>query len=215
MQLLFGVSGLSRLHYSDAHMTTTQEEGVWETYTPSLSPLQALKPVPDPLEILGIPWQINTRSPFESSESESDSGSDDMSLSSVSARSPTFRDSYLPRDIPPVDWGVTETFTRLADNALGLDLAPSQMRAVEARAVATSTPQAGSLRAPLNHQDVHGRGRPNLKCHAPRRHAAPRSYATASGTLVAECLQATGLRGEVSNTSGSKVREQKREVLPA
>ena len=194
------------LHYSDAHVTTTQEEGVWEAYTPLLSPLQAMKLVSDPLEVLGIPrtWQIDTRSPFESSESESDSGSDDISLSSVSARSPTF--PYLPRDIPPVDWGVTETFTRLADNALALDFPPSQMRAVEARAVATSTPQAESLRAPTTHQDVHGRERPNQKCHAPRRHAIPQSHVTPRETLVVGCLQDTGLRGEVSNASDSKVR---------
>ena len=188
-----------------------KEEGMWEAYTPPLSPLREMKPVPDPLEILSIPetWQIRATSPFEFSDSESDSGSDDISYS------PTFQGHYLPRDIAPVDWGATETFPRLADNALGLDIAPSQMRVVEARAIATSTPQARSLRAPLNHQDAPGRGRPNQKCHAPRRHATPQSYDTAGETLVVECPQATGVRGEVSNTSGPKVRERKREVFPA
>ncbi|SRR6266702_1667797 len=118
-------------------------------------------------------------------------------------------------DVPPVDWGVTETSTRLADSALGLEFAPFQTRALETKAIATSTPQAESLRAPFNHQDVRGRERPNQVCHAHQRGATPQSYVPANGTLVAECLQATCLRGVVSNASGPKVREQEREVLPA
>ena len=214
MQLLFGVRGFSKLHYSDAHMMAEKEEGMWEAYTPPLSPLREMKPVPDPLEILSIPetWQIRATSPFEFSDSESDSGSDDISYSSFS---PTFQGHYLPGDMAPVDWGATETSTRLADNALGLDFAPSETRAVEVRAVVTSSPHAGSLRAPVNHQDAPGCGRPNQKCHTPRRHATPQSFDTASKTLVVRRLQATGVRGEVSNTSGSKVREQKRKVFPA
>jgi hypothetical protein len=194
-------------------MTTTQAEGVWEAYTPSLSPLLALKTIPDPFEVLGIPgpWEIHTRSPSESSESDSDDGSDDGSLSSVSSRSPTEQD--LSGEIPPVDWGATETFARLADNFLGLSFAPSQTRA-EARAVATTTPQARSLRAPPNHQDVRSRERPNQKCHAPQRHAAPQSYATANKTLVGGCPQDTGLKDGVNDPSGPKVREQKIGAFP-
>ena len=191
--------------YTDAHMTTKQAEGVWEAYTPYLSPLQTMKTIPDPFDVLGFtdPWKIHNRSSFEFSESESDSGSDDGNSSSMSARSPTFQEDCLP----PVDRGPTETVTELADNFLGLDFAPSQTRA-EVRAVATSTPQARSLRAPTNHQDVHGRGRPNQKCRTPRRHATPQSYDTASETLVVRCLQDTCLLGTVSNASGPKVREQ-------
>ena len=190
---------------------TKQAEGVWEAYTPYLSPLQTMKTVPDPLDVLGFtdPWKIHTRSSLESSESESDSGSDDGNSSSMSARSPTFQEDCLP----PVDWGPAETVTELADNFLGLDFAPSQTSA-EARAVATSTLQAGSLRAPLYHQDVHGRERPNQKCQVPRRHATPQSYDTASETLVERCLQDTCLLGTVSNASGTKVREQVIEVFP-
>jgi hypothetical protein len=152
-------------------MTIKQAEGMWEAYIPSLSPLQVLKAIPDPSEVLSIhDWEIHTGNPSESSDSESDSGSDDGSLSSTSSRSPTER--YLSGEITPVDWGATEPFARLADNFLGLSFAPSQTRA-GARAIATSTPQARSLRAPTNHQDVHGRERPNQKCRAPRRHAHP------------------------------------------
>jgi hypothetical protein len=193
-------------------MTPKQAEGMWEAYIPSLSPLQVLKAIPDPSEVLSIhDWEIHTGNPSESSDSESDSGSDDGSLSSTSSRSPTER--YLSGEITPVDWGATEPFARLADNLLGLSFAPSQTRA-GARAIATSTPQARSLRAPTNHQDVHGRERPNRKCRAPRGHATPQSYVTASETLVEGCLQDTCLLGSVNNASGPKVREQKIEALP-
>ena len=196
-------------------MTTKQAEGVWEAYTSSLSPLQVMKSIPDPSEVLGLPdpWEIRTRS-FEFSESEFDSGSDDDGLSLMSARSPTFQEGCLPRDIPPVDRGATETFTGLTDNSLGLDFAPSQTRA-EVRAVTTTTPQARSLRAPANHQDVHDRERSNLKCQAPRRHATPQSHVTARETLVVGCLQDTCLLGTVNDASGPKVRELKMEVFPA
>ena len=184
---------------------------MWETYTLSLSPLQALKPIPDPFEVLSIhdPWEIHTRGPLESSESVSDYGSDDGSISPISSRSPT--EQYLSGEMP-VDWGATETFAGLADNFLGLHFASSQRRA-GARAVATTTPQARSLRAPRNHQDVCGRRRPNQKCHAPQRHAAPQSYATANKTLVGWCPQDTGLQDGVSNASGPKVRDQKIEAF--
>ena len=196
-------------------MTIKQAEGVWEAYTSSLSPLQVMKSIPDPIDVLGFPdlWEIRTRS-FEFSESEFDSGPDDDGLSSTSARSPTFQEGCFPRDIPPVDWGATETFTRLIDNSLGLDFAPSPTRA-EVRAFATSNPQARSLRAPYNHQDVHDRERSNLKCQAPRRHATPQSHVTASETLVVGCLQDTCLLGTVNDASGPKVREFKIEVFPA
>jgi hypothetical protein len=214
MQLFFGVSGFSRLSPIQIHMTTKQAEGVWEAHTSSLSPLQALKSIPDPFEVLGFPdpWEIRTACPSESSEAEFDSGSDDGSLSSTSPRSPTFQEGCLPRDIPLVDWGATATFTGLTDNSLGLDFAPSQKRA-EVRAVATSNPQARSLRAPSNHQDVHDRERSNLKCQAPRRHATPQSHVTASETLVVGCLQDICLRGSVNNAADPKVREHKIEVF--
>ena len=182
-----------------------------ETYTLSLSPLQALKSIPDPFEVLSIhdPWEIHTRSPLEFPESKSDSRSDDGSISPISSHSPT--EQYLSGEMP-VDWGATETFARLADNFLGLHFAPSQTRA-GARAIATTTPQARSLRAPRYHQDVCGRGRPNQKCHATQRHAAPQSYATANKTLVGWCPQDTGLQDGVSNASGPKVRDQKIEAF--
>ncbi len=185
---------------------------MWEAYTSSLSPLEVLKSLPDPFEVLGYPetWQISY---FELSESEHDSDSDDGTV--LTASSPTLHEPYLPEDVPSVDWGAPETSTRLADSALGLDFAPFQTHALEARAIATSTPQAESLRAPFNHQDGRGRERPNQVCHAHQRGATPQSYVPAIGTLVARGLQDTCLRGVVSNASGRKVREHEREVLPA
>ena len=181
---------------------------MWETITLSLSPLQALKSIPYPFEVLNThdPWEFHTSSPLESTEFESDSGSND---GSVSSRSPT--EQYLSGEMP-VDWGATETFAGLADNFLGLHFAASQRRA-GARAVATTSPQARSLRAPPYHQDVRSRRRPNQKCHAPQRHAAPQPYATANKTLVGWCPQDTGLQDGVSNASGPKVREQKVEAF--
>ena len=185
---------------------------MWETCTLSLSPLQTLESIPDPFEVPSIhePWEIHSRSPLEPSESESDSGSEDGSISPISSRSPT--EQYLSGEMH-VDWGATETFAGLADNFLGLHFASSQTRA-GARAVATTSPQARSLRAPPYHQDVCSCGRPKPKCHAPRREATLRSYATPK-TLVGECPQDTGLQDGVSNASNPKVREQKLEVLPA
>ena len=184
---------------------------MWETCTLSLSPLQALKSIPDPFEVLSIhdPWEIHTRGPLESSESVSDYGSDDGSISPISSRSPT--EQYLSGEMP-VDWGATETFAGLADNSLGLHFVPSQRAG--ARAVATTSPQARSLRAPRYHQDVCNCGRPKLKCHALQRHATLQSYATANKTLVCECPQDTGMQDGVRNTSGPKVREQKTGAFP-
>jgi hypothetical protein len=89
------------------------------------------------------------------------------------------------------------------------------MHADKASAVVTSTPQAESLRAPSNHQDIRSRERTNQKCRAPRGYTTPQSNVTANEALVAGFPQDTCLRGAMSHVSGSEVREQEREFSPS
>ena len=89
------------------------------------------------------------------------------------------------------------------------------MRADEASAVVTSTPQAKSLRAPSNHQDIRSREGTNQKYLSPQGQATPQSHVTANEALVAGCLQDTCLRGAMNNVSGSEVREQERQIFPS
>jgi hypothetical protein len=174
---------------------TTKQQDAWEACTPLLSPLEALKDLPDP------------------SESEPDSNSGDCTPLTVSL--PTLPDPYLPEDVPPVDLGATETSIRLADNALGLDFPPFHMHDDEVSAVVTSTPQPESLQAaPSNQHDICNRGRPSQKRDAPQAYAASQSHVTTNEALVAGCPQDTCLRGAVNKASGSEVREQKRVFLP-
>ncbi|KAF8271063.1 hypothetical protein EI94DRAFT_1698373 [Lactarius quietus] len=140
--------------------------------------------------------------PFEFSESEPGSNSDDGPQLTIGP--PTLHDPHLPKDVPSVDWGATETFTRLADNALGLVFPSFQMRGDEVSDVATSTPQAGNLRTPSNHQDIRSCERLDKNCHAPRGHVTPLSHITASEAVVIGCPQDTSPRGAVSNAPGSE-----------
>ncbi|KAI9441505.1 hypothetical protein H4582DRAFT_1933139 [Lactarius indigo] len=175
------------------------EGGVRKTYTPSLSPLEVLKSLPDPFGVFGCPYTWHPTS-FLGSEHDSDSDSDDGTASSA-----TLYEPHLPEDVVPVDWGAAET-TSLVDNALAFQ---TSTLAFEARAVANITPQAGSLRAPLNHQDGRGRERPNQVYHAHQRGATPRSYVPANGTLVVGSLQDTCLLGVVHDASGPKKSQGK------
>ncbi|KAH9072797.1 hypothetical protein EDB83DRAFT_2359151 [Lactarius deliciosus] len=151
------------------------EEGVWEAYTPSLSPLEALKSLPSPFGVLGYPhtWQIPTS--FFGSEYDSDLDSDDGTASSLTL--------HEPEDVAAVDWGATLSKPGL--------------------------PQAGSLRAPINHQDDRSRERLNQVCHAHQRGATSRSYVPANGTLVAGGLQDTCLRGGIHSAFGPKKSQKK------
>ncbi|KAH9067757.1 hypothetical protein EDB87DRAFT_1678143 [Lactarius vividus] len=147
-------------------------EGVWEAHIPSLSPLEALKSLPSPFEVLGYPhtWQMSTN--FFGSE-----------------------------DVAPVDCGAT----RLADNALQFQ---TSALALEAKAL-TTTPLAGSLRAPINHQGGRGRDRPNQECYAHQRGATPGAYVPANGTLVVGSQQDTRMRGGMSCASSPKKSQRK------
>ena len=179
-----------------------------------LSPLEVMKSLLDLFNVPGYSETSQIRpSPFEFSEPDPHSLSDDAP--SLTANSPALNDPYIPENVPPVVLRATATFPRFADNALGLDFHPFQMHADEVCAVVTSTPQAESLRAPSNHQDIRSLEHPNQKYHAPLGYATPQSHVTADEGLVVGCLQDTCLRGAVSNTSGPEVREQKKIFLPA
>ncbi|KAI0250093.1 hypothetical protein BJV78DRAFT_1283550 [Lactifluus subvellereus] len=185
-----------------------QEDDVWQ---PCASPAPGLSPLP--LKTLSGPfdipesleyWQacrLTSGSPFESSDSDSCSDSDDGTLSVVSAnQSPYIRECSLSSGICPVDWSDIGIPAGVEENALGL-IFSSQACTLEARAIATPIPQAGSLRAPPNHQDVRSCDRPNRDCHSHQRHAATPSYVPANDTLVGGCPQDIRLRGDVSDAS--------------
>ena len=193
---------------------TTKQEGVWEAYTPLLSPLEVMKPFLDPFD---VPEYSETSQicpiPLDLPESNPDSLEGDGTP--LAANSPAFHNPSLPEHVPAVVWRAAGTFPRLADNALGLDFPQFQMHAGEPSALVTSTPQVESLRAPSNHQDIRSGEHPNWKCYALRGHATPQPHVTANDGLVAGCLQDTCLRSAMSNTPGSEVREHKTVYLLA
>ena len=80
------------------------------------------------------------------------------------------------------------------------------MHSDEASAVVTSTPQAESLRAPSNRQDIRGRERMNQKRYAPREQTIPQSHVIANEVLAQGCQQDTCLRDVMNNVSDSEVR---------
>ena len=178
-----------------------------------LSPLSLLKSLLDSFDVPEYSETLQIRPiPLVFSKPESDSLEDDGTP--LTANSPALHDPSRPEDVPPVVWQAAETFPRLADNALGLYFPPFQMHAGEVDAAITSTPQTESLRAPSTHQDIRSGEHPNQKYHTPLGHATSQSHVTTNEALVAGCLQDTCLRGAVSNTSVSEVREQKTVFLP-
>ena len=185
-----------------------------EAYTPLLSPLRLLKSLLDSFDVPEYSETLQIRPiPLVFSEPDPDSLEDDGTP--LIANSPALHDLSLPEDGRPVVWRATEIFPRLADNALGLVFPPFQIHGDEVSAAVTSTPQAESLRAPSNHQQIRSGEHPNQKYHTPLRHATSQSHVTTNEALFAGCLQDTCLRGAVSNTSGSEVRDQKTVFLLA
>ena len=173
---------------------------------PLLSPLERyLTSVPDPRG--GPEYPEIYPNPFESEPRPmSDIGTP------LTVAPPTLHHHHLPQHVPAAELGAT---ARRADNALGLVFPPFQMHADGASAVVTSAPQAESLRAPSNHQDIRSREHTNQKCYSPRGQATPQSHVTANEALVAGCLQDTRLGGAMSNVSGSEVREQEKLFSPS
>src|SRR6266403_1220062 len=101
-------------------------------------------------------------SPFSS---DSDSSSDDDAMSVVSSDLSTMRESSFSKYVSLVSESIKTLDIDIERNALGLVFI-SEQEVLATAEVATSIPQAESLRAPRNHQDDHSCGRPDQKRHA-------------------------------------------------
>jgi hypothetical protein len=117
---------------------------------------------------------------------------------------PTIRESPFFKDGSLVSWEGNETSEIMEGNALGLVFAYEE-DAVGAKAVATFTQQAESLRAPLHHQDGRSCGRPNQKYHAQQGRLAFQSDGPTDDTLASRFPQDIDLRGDVSDSLGPMV----------
>ena|SRR6266850_168958 len=149
--------------------------------------------------------------PFESDSSDSDCSSDsgDDPLFEVAANpSSTVLEPLFSSDVFRFDWKGIESIGE--SNALGLEFM-SKGPVLEAQAVATSTPQAESLRAPPHHQGARSCDRPNYKYQA---HSAPQPDSPANKTLAGGRPQDIGLQDEVSDASGLDVSRHNREAVP-
>jgi hypothetical protein len=148
--------------------------------------------------------------PFGSDSSDSDcsSDSDDDTLFEVAANLPlTVLEPLFSNDVFRFDWEGIESIGE--SNALGLEFM-FKGPVLEAQAVATSTPQAESLRAPPYHQDARSCGRPNYKHQAHQAHSAPQPDSPANETLAGGRPQDIGLQDEVSDGSGLNVSRHNR-----
>jgi hypothetical protein len=145
----------------------------------------------------------------ESSDSDSSSDSEDGSLLEVSANlSSTTLEPSSPKNGSLFYW---ESPPIAESNALGL-IFTSEAVVLKAQGVATSTPQAESLRAPPHHQDARSCDGPSQKHQAQREHLTPQPDSPADDTLAGERPQDICLRADVSDTSGPKVSRHNREA---
>ena len=141
-------------------------------------------------------------SPFDSSDSESDSDCDDDALSVASLNlSSTIYETPLFKDVDCEGIGTLEI---MESNALGL-IFISEGDGLEAKDVTTITPQAESLRTPRHHQDARSCDRPDQNNQAQQEHLAFQSDGPTDETLVRRFPQDIGMQGDVSDAPGSKV----------
>jgi hypothetical protein len=157
-------------------------------------------------------WQGQSRagSPLESDSSDSDCSSDsgDDPCEVAANPSPTILEPLFPSYVFSFDFEAIESIGQ--SNALGLEFM-SEGLVLEAQAVATSNPQAESLRAPPYHEDARSCDRPDQKHQA---HSAPQPDGPAIETLVGGRPQDIGLQDEVSDASGLNVSRHSREAVP-
>ncbi|KAF8497133.1 hypothetical protein F5888DRAFT_1803725 [Russula emetica] len=133
-------------------------------------------------------------SPFDSSDSDSSSDSDDViSLGSSDLSTDA---SLVSEDLKTLDI--------MGSNALGL-VFMSKEDILATEAVATLAQQAEGLRAPRHHQDDRSCGRPNQNHHAQQEHVAVQSDGPTDETLVRKFPQDIGLWADVSDSSGPKM----------
>jgi len=132
-------------------------------------------------------------SPFDSSDSDSSSDSDDViSLGSSDLSTDA---SLVSEDLKTLDI--------MGSNALGL-VFMSKEDILATEAVATLAQQAEGLRAPSYHQDDRSCGRPNQKHYAQQEHVASQSDGLTDETLVGRFPQDIGLWADVSDSSSPK-----------
>jgi hypothetical protein len=207
-------------------LTALQEFlGEWFTpnrSTPSLSPLLPnltsdleRSDIPQNLGYLGSHETLEETAPECSDSDRSSSPCDGASLELSTNLFSTVPQPLVPEDVSLFDWEDTWTQTIEKGNALGLDFTPETV-SLEDQAVATSTPQAKSLRAPPHHQDARSCGCTNQEHQAFQeyQHLAPPSDSRANETLAGECPQDIGLGADVSDASGPEVSTHNREAVP-
>jgi hypothetical protein len=191
-------------------LITEQEANDWlpcDSPSPWLSPLPLHDMQSDPKHI-DTPespehWQD------ESSDSDCSSDSEDGSLLEVSVNlSSTTLEPSSPKYGSLFCW---EGPPIAESNALGL-IFTSEAVVLKAQGVATSTPQAESLRAPPHHQDARSCDGPSQKHQAQREHLAPQPDSPADDTLAGRRPQDICLRADVSDASGPEVSRHNREA---
>jgi len=142
-------------------------------------------------------WQRHrSLSPFDSSDSDSSSDSEDDVVSLRSS-------DQVRKDASLISEG-TRTLNIMESNALGLVFMYEE-EDLETKAIATSTLQAESLRAPTNHQDDRSCGRPTPKYHALQEHVAFQLDGTTKDTLGGRFPQDIGLWADISDDTGPEV----------
>jgi hypothetical protein len=211
MRELFQVRRSSRQHCPYAYGGQQEASDLQPSgfSTPWISPIKPndLKSDPDRFDIIQNPqyWQhfrSLAGSPFDSSDSESDSdcGDDALSVASLNLSS-TIVETPFSKDASFVDWEGIGTPEMMGSNALGL-IFMSEADVLGAKDVTTITPQAESLRAPRHHQDARSCDRPDQNNQA---HLTFQSDGPTDETLARRFPQDIGLQGDVSDSPGSKV----------
>lgn len=190
----------------------------WFTFnlsTPSLSPLLLLpnlKSDPERSDIPQHPGYLGSHESLEEtapdcSDSDCSSNSCDGASLELSTNSfSTVPQPSVPEDASLFDWEDTWTQTMEKGNALGLDFTPETV-SLKDQAVATSTPQAESLRAPPHHQDARSCGCTYQEHQAFQeyRHLIPPPDSRANETLAGKVPQDICLGADVSDASGPEV----------
>ena len=108
---------------------------------------------------------------------------------------------------------VSEISSTGESNALGLEFRYETV-IFGGQAVATSIPQAESLRAPQRHQDARSRGGPNRGHCVQQGHLAPQPDSPADETLAGGFPQDICLGADVSDASGLEVSRNYRDTVP-
>ncbi|KAI0292806.1 hypothetical protein BC826DRAFT_1018286 [Russula brevipes] len=189
--------------------TTKQATSKWlrcNGPTPFLSPLPSCQSNCDCdlFDVHDTPeyWRgYRVRSPVESSDSDGSSDSTDSPCSVASADSSSIVQKYsFSRNLIPTDREAIDAPSKAESNALGLEFTP-EADVLETRVIATSTPQAETLRAPRRHQGDRSCDRPSQEDHAQQGHLVFRPDDPANETLASGCPQDTCLQADASDPS--------------